>query len=87
MVPLRARRHHHATRSRSASPNVAGDRVAKRHTQRTPWQLRRLATIAQQLPGKSIGSPEQVAHAVLLLMTNRFMNGEILHIDGAGRHV
>jgi NAD(P)-dependent dehydrogenase (short-subunit alcohol dehydrogenase family) len=52
-----------------------------------PEKPSRIAAIAQQLPGKSIGSPEQVADAVLLLMTNRFMNGEILHIDGAGRHV
>jgi hypothetical protein len=28
---------------------------------------------------------EEVAQAVLLLMINGFMTGEILHVDGAGR--
>ena len=48
----------------------------------------RVETITQQvLPGKRIGAPDEVARAVLLLMTNAYMNGEVLHIDGAGRYV
>ncbi len=47
----------------------------------------RVETIARQLPGKRIGAPDEVARAVLLLMTNAYMNGEVLHIDGAGRYV
>lgn len=42
---------------------------------------------ADRLPVKRIGSPEEVAQAVLLLMTNGFITGEVLHIDGGGRLV
>ncbi len=45
----------------------------------------RIEAIARQLPGKRIGSANEVASAVLSLMTNRYINGEVLHIDGAGR--
>jgi NAD(P)-dependent dehydrogenase (short-subunit alcohol dehydrogenase family) len=47
----------------------------------------RVEAIARQLPGKRIGRVDEVARAVLMLMTNAYMNGEVLHIDGAGRHV
>ena len=47
----------------------------------------RVEGIARQLPGKRIGRADEVARAVLMLMTNAFVNGEVLHIDGAGRHV
>jgi NAD(P)-dependent dehydrogenase (short-subunit alcohol dehydrogenase family) len=39
------------------------------------------------LPVKRIGMVEEVAQAVVLLMTNGFMTGEVLHIDGGGRLV
>jgi NAD(P)-dependent dehydrogenase (short-subunit alcohol dehydrogenase family) len=45
----------------------------------------RVEAIARQLPGKRIGSANEVASAVLLLMTNSYINGEVLHIDGGGR--
>jgi NAD(P)-dependent dehydrogenase (short-subunit alcohol dehydrogenase family) len=45
----------------------------------------RVDAIARQLPGKRIGHADEVAAAVLMLMTNRYINGEVLHIDGAGR--
>jgi NAD(P)-dependent dehydrogenase (short-subunit alcohol dehydrogenase family) len=45
----------------------------------------RIEAIARQLPGKRIGGADEVAAAVLLLMTNPYMNGEVLHIDGGGR--
>lgn len=41
--------------------------------------------IARQLPGKRIGRVDEVASAVLMLMKNAYINGEVLHIDGAGR--
>jgi NAD(P)-dependent dehydrogenase (short-subunit alcohol dehydrogenase family) len=47
----------------------------------------RVEAIARQLPGKRIGCADEVARAVLMLMTNEYVNGEVLHIDGAGRHV
>jgi NAD(P)-dependent dehydrogenase (short-subunit alcohol dehydrogenase family) len=39
------------------------------------------------LPVKRIGLPEDVAQAVMLLMTNSFITGEVLHVDGGGRLV
>ena len=42
---------------------------------------------AANLPAKRIGTAEEVAQAVLLLMTNGFITGEVLHIDGGGRFV
>ena len=45
----------------------------------------RIEAIARQLPGKRIGGADEVAAAVLLLMTNPYINGEVLHIDGGGR--
>ncbi len=45
----------------------------------------RVEAIARQLPGKRIGHTDEVASAVAMLMTNRYINGEVLHIDGGGR--
>jgi NAD(P)-dependent dehydrogenase (short-subunit alcohol dehydrogenase family) len=47
----------------------------------------RISSIASQLPGKRIGAAEEVARVVFMLMTVPFINGEVLHIDGAGRFV
>ena len=41
----------------------------------------------ESLPVKRVGSPEEVAQAVVFLMTNGFITGEVLHIDGGGRLV
>jgi len=38
------------------------------------------------LPVGRMGRPEEVAQAAMLLMSNDFMTGEILHVDGGGRH-
>ena len=40
---------------------------------------------AAVLPGKRIGSAEEVAQAILMLMTNEYITGEVLHIDGGSR--
>jgi NAD(P)-dependent dehydrogenase (short-subunit alcohol dehydrogenase family) len=40
---------------------------------------------AAVLPGKRIGTPDEVAHAIIMLMTNEYINGAVLHIDGGGR--
>lgn len=42
---------------------------------------------AAALPVRRIGLPDDVAQAILLLMTNRFISGEVLHIDGGGRWI
>jgi NAD(P)-dependent dehydrogenase (short-subunit alcohol dehydrogenase family) len=39
------------------------------------------------LPGKRIGTPDEVAQAILMLMTNEYITGEVLHVDGGGRFV
>lgn len=46
-----------------------------------------LAGAAAALPGGRIGKPGEVAEAIMLLLTNSYMNGEVLHIDGGGRLV
>jgi len=33
------------------------------------------------------GHAEEVAEAILLLLSNAYINAEVLHIDGAGRSV
>ena len=38
-----------------------------------------------KLPVRRIGLAEEVAQAVVLVMTNGFITGEVLHIDGGGR--
>ena len=42
---------------------------------------------ASRLPVSRMGRPEEVAAAILLLMTNGFITGEVLHVDGGGRYV
>jgi len=46
-----------------------------------------VAWATDTLPVKRIGRAEEVAQAVVLLMTNGFVTGEVLHIDGGGRLV
>lgn len=46
-----------------------------------------LSGAAAALPGGRIGQPREVAEAITFLLTNAYMNGEVLHIDGGGRLV
>lgn len=46
-----------------------------------------LAGVAAGLPTKKIVSPKEVAHAVLFLMANAAITGEVVHVDGGGRLV
>jgi NAD(P)-dependent dehydrogenase (short-subunit alcohol dehydrogenase family) len=39
------------------------------------------------LPVKRMGTAEEVAQAALLLMTNHFITGEVLHVDGGSRWI
>ena len=39
------------------------------------------------LPVGRIGRAEEVAQAVMLLMSNDYITGEVLHVDGGGRYV
>jgi NAD(P)-dependent dehydrogenase (short-subunit alcohol dehydrogenase family) len=40
-----------------------------------------------KLPVGRIGRPEDVAQTVMMLMTNDFITGEVVHVDGGGRYV
>ncbi len=42
---------------------------------------------AAVLPGKRVGTAEDIAQVLLLLMTNAYITGEVLHVDGGGRFV
>lgn len=44
-----------------------------------------LAEIAARIPVKKIATPAEVASAVLFLMSNASINGEVIHIDGGSR--
>jgi NAD(P)-dependent dehydrogenase (short-subunit alcohol dehydrogenase family) len=46
-----------------------------------------LANVAKTLPIKKVADPEEVAAAVIFLMCNRSITGEVIHIDGGGRLV
>ena len=46
-----------------------------------------LAEVAEALPGGRVGRAAEVAEAILFLLNNAYMNGEVLHIDGGGRFV
>jgi NAD(P)-dependent dehydrogenase (short-subunit alcohol dehydrogenase family) len=46
-----------------------------------------LADAARMLPGGRVGRPAEIAEAILLLLCNGYMNGEVLHVDGGGRLV
>ena len=48
------------------------------------WQ-QMVAQMSAALPGKKPGSAEQAADAIKFLILNKFINGEILTIDGGGR--
>ena len=44
-----------------------------------------LASVAEKLPVKKIATSEEIASAVLFLMSNASVTGEIIHIDGGQR--
>ena len=46
-----------------------------------------LKQAAQLLPGGRVGSASEVGAAIVFLLTNGYMNGEVLHIDGGHRFV
>ncbi len=44
-----------------------------------------LASVAEKLPVKKIATSEEIASAVLFLMSNESVTGEVIHIDGGQR--
>jgi len=57
------------------------------HTTYGPERDTIIKNRAAVLPGKRVGSADEVAQAILLLMTNAYITGEVLHIDGGSRFV
>lgn len=41
--------------------------------------------VAAGLPGGRVGQAMEVAEAIMLLLGNSYLNGEVLHVDGGGR--
>ena len=39
------------------------------------------------LPGSRVGTAEEVAQVIVLLMTNAYLTGEVVHVDGGARFV
>jgi NAD(P)-dependent dehydrogenase (short-subunit alcohol dehydrogenase family) len=39
------------------------------------------------LPGTSVGAADEVAQVILMLMTNDYVTGEVVHVDGGSRFV
>ena len=44
-----------------------------------------LASIAERSPARRVGTPDDIVEASLLAMTNDFLTGTTLHVDGGGR--
>ena len=44
-----------------------------------------LNTVTDKLPLKRVATPDQVAYAILFLVTNEIMTGETIHVDGGQR--
>ena len=44
-----------------------------------------LNAVAERLPVRHIATPQQVAEAIVLFMTNRSMTGAVVHVDGGAR--
>jgi len=39
------------------------------------------------LSGRRVGTADEVAQVIVLLMTNAYMTGEVVHVDGGCRFV
>lgn len=44
-----------------------------------------LQQVGQGLPGGRVGTADEIASAILFMLTNAYVNGAVLHVDGGGR--
>jgi NAD(P)-dependent dehydrogenase (short-subunit alcohol dehydrogenase family) len=42
---------------------------------------------AANLPGGRVGTADEVAQVIVMLMINAYLTGEVVHVDGGGRFV
>lgn len=75
-------------------PNIRFNAVAPGWTDTPMWDEilgeskdETLKNVADNLPVKKIATPEEVASAVIFLMSNGSITGEVIHVDGGGRLV
>ncbi|MEV0462929.1 SDR family oxidoreductase [Nocardia tengchongensis] len=56
---------------------------------RMPWddKEQRLQAMAEKLPARRLGTPEDIAVAVVSLLKSAFVTGTVLHVDGGHRLV
>jgi NAD(P)-dependent dehydrogenase (short-subunit alcohol dehydrogenase family) len=73
-------------------PNIRFNAVAPGYTDTPMWdgimgsnKQVALASVAEKLPVRKIASPEEVASAVIFLMSNASITGEVIHVDGGAR--
>jgi NAD(P)-dependent dehydrogenase (short-subunit alcohol dehydrogenase family) len=57
------------------------------HTAYGPERETIIKNRAAMLPGRRVGTAEEVAQVILMLMTNAYITGEVVHVDGGGRFV
>lgn len=43
--------------------------------------------VAKTLPARMMGQPEHIAHSILMVMTNPYITGTVMFIEGGSRHV
>ncbi|MFD7841766.1 SDR family oxidoreductase [Nocardia sp. NPDC059764] len=55
--------------------------------ERMPWddKEQRLQAMAEKLPARRLGNPEDIAVAVVSLLKSTFVTGTVLHVDGGHR--
>lgn len=75
-------------------PEIRFNAVAPGYTDTPMWdgimgdnKSQILADVAAKLPVKKIATPEEVASAVIFLMSNPSVTGEVIHVDGGARLV
>lgn len=53
----------------------------------SPEAQTRLAERGRTLPAGHVGTPDELAQVYLMVMTNGYLTGEVLHVDGGGRYI